>query len=342
MNNSKINFTRSKRIILPGIKSRDIKPLASLLSPQNIVVPMTILCMISQISGNLKGSLFPKEIQQISSIKLYSKILTLGSNTLALSSVYSLSKTLGLELEILSLLNVNERLKFLRELQKRLIQQKGPGIISNNNERLSDPVLLSKHRKGIAMQCRSVLIGTSLFSPHETTVGIAIENISLKDIIDSSKIFWLLLGLNEEEFDFLLRKESLNCLKKLSKDNLNFEVQSISDCLKILVFYEIRNLLNFKDKIQFDYDQVILRGDANLTLLEKELGFINRSLIEFPGKVTELKYFNLEDNIIRAAIDQRKNEIIKLENIYRKVGVEPTKTNSDIGYLSKIQLKKII
>lgn len=342
MNNSKINFTRSKRIILPGIKSRDIKPLASLLSPQNVVVPMTLLGIISQISANLKGSLPPKEIQQISSIKLYSKILTLGPNSLALSSIYSLSKTLGLELEILSLLNINERLKFLRELQKKLIQQKGPGTIFNNNERLSDPVMLLRHRKGLAMQCRSVLIGTSIFSPHEIAVGIPIENICLKDIIDSSRVFWLLLGLNEEEFDFLLRKESLNCLKKLSKDNLNFEVQSISDCLKVLVFYEIKTLLNFKNKLQFDYDQIILHGNANLTLLERELGFVDRSLVEFPGKISEIKHFNLEDNIIRAAIDQRKNEITKLENIYRKLGVEPIKTNSNIEYLNKIQLKKII
>jgi hypothetical protein len=311
---NKISITKFKKVVLPSIQVKDLKPIANLLYPQNIIVPLFFISVLAQITDNLKSILSSKEVQQLHSVKLYAKVISNGTNSLSLSAVQAISKTLGPELEILSILNVQERINFLRSLQKKLIVDKTYSSILVNSQKFCDPILLSKHRKGLAMQARSIMIATPLFDTYSIVMGISIGTINLDIILQSSKLIWISLGLLEEDFDFLLRKESLN----ISKD-FCFDIKNNIDALKLLVYSELRAVLGFTGRLKFSDDQVILRGEDNLTLLEKELGFVDRLLPQLP-KEFFVSDSLLGDVILRASVDQRRNSNSKLENIFKRSG----------------------
>lgn len=77
----------------------------------------------------MKGILNSRDVQKLSSVKFYSKVVSFGSSFLSLSVVNSLSKTLGPELEFLSSLNNLERFYFLNSLKDRLIKEKSFGCL---------------------------------------------------------------------------------------------------------------------------------------------------------------------------------------------------------------------
>ena len=60
----------------------------------------------------------------------------------------------------------------------------------------------------------------------------------------------------------------------------------------------------------FSEDNVILNNIDNLCNLERELGFVNRVFPLFSQSNTFLSDYDLEDDLIRASLDQvRKNKI---------------------------------
>lgn len=336
---NKINITKSKKVILPSIQVKDLKPIANLLYPQNLIVPLFLISVIAQITDNLKNILSPKEVQQLYSIKLYAKVLSNGANSLSLSVVQSISKTLGPELEVLSILNVQERIDFLRSLQKKLLTEKSSVGIVSNSQKLYDPVSLFKHRKGLAMQARSIMIATPIFDTHSVVMGIPIGNITLDIVLQSSRLLWVSLGLYEEDFDFLLRKESINCAKSLSSVNYFEDVDNNYDAIKLLVYSELKNVIGFKERLKFLDDQVILRGEDNLTLLEREVGFIDRLLPELPKEFFVSDY-NLGDVILRASADQRRDYNVKLDNIFKRSGKFYNEKDVNFSVLKKFKIKK--
>jgi hypothetical protein len=52
---------------------------------------------------------------------------------------------------------------------------------------LSDHVELMKHRKGLALQCRSLLVATPIFAPHLIVSGVQIFQVNLDFVINSYK-----------------------------------------------------------------------------------------------------------------------------------------------------------
>nr|YP_010700395.1 putative group II intron reverse transcriptase/maturase mat5 [Phacus arnoldii]WCH63577.1 putative group II intron reverse transcriptase/maturase mat5 [Phacus arnoldii] len=314
---SKLRVLKSKKILLPGLDLKDIKPLTQLLRPSYLLIPMFFVSNIAQVMDNLKGILTPKEVQQIFSVKVYSKVLSCGLSSINISVIQSIAKTLGPELETISILNVKERIFFLTKIQKKLVSLKGIARICPKNNLLNDPLVLLRHRRGLAVQCRSIMISTPIFSPHSIVLGVSIKEINIGLILESCKLLWTLLGLETEEFDFILYKEA-NCIfKKLFLDKIFNPPVNKEDCLKILIYAELIQNIEFSSHLKFLEDEIVLKGENNLTLLEKELGFIERPIPSLPLDF-HISSNLPTDTILRAAIEQRKSQKFNIESIFKR------------------------
>ena len=88
-----VRITKYKKVSLPGIISKDIKPIGVLLKPSNLLVPMYLVSILAQISDNVKDILNVKDIQNLYSVKAYRKTIFSGPNSVMLSTINSISKT---------------------------------------------------------------------------------------------------------------------------------------------------------------------------------------------------------------------------------------------------------
>lgn len=314
-----MNILRIKKVILPGVNVKSLRSVSSLLSPCELIIPFFFISVIGQLVYNLKDVLSLKEIQTLSSVKLYSKVLLSGFSTISFSILYSLSNTLGWELETLSLLNVRERIKFLQNLKRNLIFHVGESRIYSKRSILFDPVLLAKHRRGLSIQFRSLLVSTSIFSFHSIVFGLSIKEINLSIILESSKLMWLNLGLNFEEFEYYLRKEALSLVKKFRcQQTLFSNVLDLKQCLRILVYFELKTFYAFSSSLIFVDDDVVLRSSSNLTLLEKEIEFIFRELPSLP--LDNQIVSSTDDLILTSSIEQRRYLRLKLNRVFSGLG----------------------
>lgn len=306
---------KSKRIILPGILIKDIKPISLLLKPSNLAIPLLLVSILSQLSDNFKNTLNVKDIQSLSSVKCYRKLLFFGFNSVSLSVIQAISRTLGPELESLYALDVSQRFLFLKDLQLKAILYEGPSKLVTKNLGNLNSLEVMKYRKGLALQFRSAMVSNSIFSPNSISFGLPLSSINLDFVLYSSRLIWLSLGLLEEDFDFLLRKEAVNCLKTFNMSQIfNFPSNNV-EALKIIFFKEVRDLVFFDTFLDLKDDNIILKGEDNLVLLEKELGFIKRGLPVIPNDVFVLDK-NLDDTLLRAALDQRRKHKLSFTNIF--------------------------
>ena len=180
-------FLKSKKIVLPGLLVKELKPVALLISPRFLVVPIFFTSVLAQIAEDLKGVLSSKEIQKLPSVRFYSRIISNGFSCVSLSILQSIARTLGSELEVLSILNSLERIKFLKDLYLKLLSEKGISLINTNVRNSSDPISVSKYRRGLALQMRSAMVSVPIFSTHSIVVGLSVREINLDIIIESSK-----------------------------------------------------------------------------------------------------------------------------------------------------------
>lgn len=331
------NFNKSKKVLLPGINYKDLKPVSALLTPSDIIIPMFFVSLLAQISDNVKNMLEIRDIQNIFSVKSYRKFLLCGFNSVSLSVVSAISKTLGPELETLSVLSVSERFVFLRDLKLKIALDKSFGKIDFRQRVLSNPSQLMKHRKGLSFKCRSAMVGTSLFSPNSVVQGIPVSLIDLNLILDSSRLFWLSLGLSEEDFDFLLKKDAINKNKTLGKGIERFALSNNRNSLKTLIYFELKDLVDSSGFINFNTDGITLKSDDNLVLLEKELSFIKRNIPDIPREVF-IAGSKLDDVLLRTAIEQRREYKLSFGNVYNN-----NKTNNEKSTLLKsIRFKKLL
>lgn len=304
----------SRRVIFPFLVSKDIKPVAFLLSPRDLLVTLCLIVLLAQVSDNLKSVLSFKEIQRLSSVKFYAKHLSSGISSLSVSSAFAISKTLGPDLETLSVLTSQERIQFLRFLHLNLFSDRLKSVSLNKSLVFVDPIDLMIYRKGLALQCRSIFSATPIFLPHSIVAGLPVKNVDLNLILDSCRELWLSWGLEQSEFDFSLRKDAL----KFYLTNFNsipfLEPVNIYQSCKILLFSEFSSALKFDNKISFEKDFVFFKTSSNLTALEEEFGFFFRPFPRF-SKDFFLTSLHLKDDIIRLASDQRKLYELQLKRI---------------------------
>lgn len=337
---NKVKFLKSKRFLLPIIKTKDLKPISTILSPCNFIIPMIILAIIGQIADDLKTTLNPKDVQQVSSIKFYLKLLSTGKSTVGLSVIYAISKTLGPELETLSILSTKERINFLRLLKKKIILEKGPACMISKPNIISDSFELMKHRKGLALQFRSLLIATPIFSTHSLVLGLTIPQVTIDCIVTSCRFYWRLLGLIDEEFDFLLKKEAFKYYKKYFLQSLFKIPENLIETIKILLYAEIKDLTSFNNHLIFIDDLIVLKGKNNLTTIENELKFIERKIPNLPKPIF-ISDSSLNDLLIRTAMEQRKSQTLKIDNIFKRVKHYPTNDKLNISILKNIAINKL-
>lgn len=91
------------------------------------------------------------DIQKVPSVKLYSKIITAGLNSVDFSIVCALSKTLGPELEFLSSMGVTERFEYLQSLKYRLANEKLSGSLISKSKMFFDKFELLKYRRALSL-----------------------------------------------------------------------------------------------------------------------------------------------------------------------------------------------
>ena len=274
---------------------------------------MYFICLLSQLSQNLKGVLSPNEIQKLQSIRLYSKVISTGSSAIELSVTSALSKTLGPELESLSNLNLYERFNYLRSLKAKVMAEKFVGSLSSKSKILFDPFEMNKYRKSLSLQTRSIMVATSLFLPHTFVVGIPISLVNINFILESCKFLWDFWGLDVSEFEFSLQKEAA---VYSNNSNLIDPSMNILDAVKILVFSELKGVVFFSKELDFTDDLIALKSENNLTLLESDLGFIKRNFPKLPAEFF-ISDFNLKDDLLRQSLDQRKLDCFRVTNFYK-------------------------
>lgn len=335
---SLFRVNKEKKVLLPGISCKDLKPVSSLLVPADLIVPMFFVALIAQISDNLKNILDTKDVQNLFSVKAYRKVIFSGFNSMALSVIYSLSRTLGPELETLSVLSVPERIIFLKDLQFKIMIDKNVGKIDFRQRNLNNPFQLMKHRKGLSIQSRSIMVATSIFSPESIVIGTPVSCVDLSLILYSSRMIWLALGLLEEDFEFLLIKDALN-KSKILNENLNFlSCSDIINSLKTLFYFELKQVLGFDKFFDVSADNIVFQGDKNSVLLEKELGFVYRSFPNIPEElfIAEEK---LDDALLRSALDQRRAYKLSLDNVFKGPAISAQKNTNVI---KKVRFKKFL
>ena len=269
---------KPKKVILPGLEIKELKLLNKFIFPSNIVVPMFFISLIAQISDSMKDFVNVKDIQQIFSVKLYSKVLYSSLNTNYLTALQSIAKTLSFEFSILSVLSVRERILFINNLVNRVLFTKGQARVYLKDTILRDPKILLNHRRGLSLQTRSIMSSVPLFSPYSICLGISVRDISIVTIIDSARELWISLGLENDEFDFALYKQAYLLYFSLSLHTFFSKPISLEDCIRILIYVEINNLVLFEKSLIFVEDNILLRGNNNLTVLEQFLGFLQRPI----------------------------------------------------------------
>lgn len=316
-----LNFQRNlKRVVLPGIDLKELSSVSSMLTPLHFILPMFFISSIAQLVDSLKGILSLKEIQQLYSLKVFSRCLSYGYTTLSFSVIQSIAKTLGADLEIISVLSSNERLAYLKSLEKKILSLKASGKIFPNYTTNFNYLTLLKHRKGLALQLRSVMNSVPIFSPYSLVIGLSVKDISLVNIFESSAFLWTLINLDQEEFNFQVRREYFNTLNKLDYFPEKNTLLSSDNCLRLLVLQEMKSVLNFSSVLDFSEDSIVLRSEDNLNLLEREIKFIKRVIFPFSnGSIISLKKFS--DSILLSAINQRKFYKQKIERLLTGIRV---------------------
>lgn len=215
---------------------------------------MVVTCILAQIVDNFKDLLTVKDVQKIPSVKFYSKIILYGSSCLSLSIISAISQTLNYELDILSQLSVEERFYFLATLKKSFIFNQVSFQTLNNFS-------LEKIRYKLSLQFRSSLLSTTFVYPNSLVLGLPINLVTLETILDSSKIIWISLGLLEEDFNFMLLKDSF-VLFNLNNNNLL--KSNLIESIRFLCRLEFSKIIKFDDFLLFDRDFSVFNSYDNL------------------------------------------------------------------------------
>lgn len=296
---NKINLFRSKRVVLPGINLEMLVPLSSVLFPGHFLFSIFGNLILAQLVFFLKGFLSNLEIQYLSSVQFYSRFISSNYYINSLSVYYSISQTLGFDLELLLSLNVFERLLFFIKLEQTILRYKGSSKVFSELNFVLDPISLLSHRKGLALKSRTIFLLSPIFSPTSLVVNILLSEVDLSLLIESSKFMWLYVGLDIEDFNFLLYKHYFS----LSLEKNFFKLDFV-ELFIILVHAQLKKLVFFETKISFTDDFIVLKSKDNLTLLERQILCFYRPFPFFSDNIfSSTKKF--KDSILKAAYNQK-------------------------------------
>lgn len=303
-------LTKATKQLLPGIQAKVLKPVATLVSPQQIVVPIVLTGIIAQVNDNLKDVHTPKDVQQLESVRNYSKCLGIGDSR-QLSATHALANTLGPEAQKLASLPPDERENYLRELCHTINTIAGPAKVKASSLVLQNENELAAHRRGLALQCRSNMQATPIYNKTQMTIGIAIKELDLEIAIDSAKQLWTNLGREAEEFDSLLVEQVA-------------DAPTVTEAVISIVKRNLVTILKEDEdgSIIHGGDVYVLKGEDNLTPIERNLGFIQRLTPKVPEAI-EITPDVKVDPILQAALDQQKSVATAVTTTLQKAGKTP-------------------
>lgn len=305
--NKKQKQSKSKKVLLVGLTAKSLKGVAALVEPQHLVIPMIITSIIAQIANNKKET-SPKDIQQMESIRTYSRALSNGDSRIT-SANHALANTLLPEITILQTLSPEERKSHLLKVREGIATTKGPAKVDTTTLFKKDTDKLAAHRRGLALQCRSKMQAMPIYNKTQLTIGLSIKDIDLETIIESAKELWSNIGRDPDEFDCILMDAAP-------------DAKIISDAVTYLMKKNLEPFLETNDegKLVHGSDIIVLKGDDNLTPIERKLGFLSR---EVPNllEVTEIPSDITMDPMLEAAIDQQKQVLGLVQDSLKKVGL---------------------
>lgn len=305
-----------KRILFPGVDLKVLKPISGVVVPLDLFVSGFGLLVIAQLVYSLKGLLSLSEINKLPSLQFYSKFFSSNFYVNRLVVLYSISQTIGFDLEVLMTLNVSERIFFISELKKRVLVYSGPVKLFSNWNFLLDPLSLLKHRKALSLKLRSFMLLSCFFSPSSLVVNTLLSDVNLSFLMESCKLIWLYIGLDLEDFNFLLLKSSF-----LISKSTYFEITLNNSLLLLeIIKCEVKKFYNFDSYLVFSDDFVVLKSENNLTGLETELSFIIRPFPFLSGDKSFIPMLMSKDFILQAAYEQRLKQKKKILSVFSRLG----------------------
>lgn len=301
---------KNSKQLLPGIQAKLLKPVAALVQPQNLVVPMVITGIIAQVSDNLRDVKTPKEIQQLDSVKTYSKCLGIGDSR-QLSAIHALASTLGPEASTLVSLSPEERKVHLEEVCNIINTVPGPAKVKASALVIQNEDELASHRRGLALQSRSNMQATPIYNRTDITMGISIKDLVLEFSIESAKQLWVTIGRDADKFDSLLLAQVT-------------DAKTVTEAVIRIVKRNLVAIIKEYDDGSFTFggDVAVLKGEDNLTPIERELGYMKRLQPSIPEQI-EITSSVQVDPILQAALDQQKQVATAVTTSLQKVGKTP-------------------
>jgi hypothetical protein len=312
-NSSKAKLAKQ---LLPGISAKSLKPVATLVEPQELVVPMVITGAMAQVADNLKGSVTSKEIQQLDSVKTYSKCLGTGASRL-LSATHAMANTLGPEAAKLATLSPEGRMEHLADVKHTINTVPGPAKVKTSALVFQNEDELSAHRRGLALQCRSNMQSTPIYNKTQMTLGLSIRELTLDKSIESAKQLWINIGRDPNDFDSQLLAQVPGA------ETVPEAVISIVKSNLAIIMTE-----NQDGKLIHGGDNQVLKGEDNLTPIERNLGCIERLQPILPEAV-EVTSDVTQDPLLQAALSQQKQVITAVTTSLQKAGKAPKKTEKE-------------
>jgi len=303
-----------KRVILPGLDLKLLRPVSGVLLPLNFFVTSFALLLIAQLVYSLKGILSHSEMNKLPSVQFYSKFFISNYYVNSLLVFYSIAETVGFDLELLITLSSKERINFVSELQNRILSYSGSVKIVTDSNFLLDPFILLKHRKALSLKLRSFMLLTCIFSPSSLVINYFLSDVGLFFILDSNRLFWSYIGLDLEDFNFLFFKFVFSNFSYLSSC-FAYSVFFLSEIIK----NEFKKFSFFNSSLVFSEDNIVLKSENNLTNLEREVKFVVRPF-PFLSSDVFLSSCVSEDLILRAAYEQRVKQRKKVISVFNRIG----------------------
>lgn len=305
--NKKGKAPKTVKILLPGIMAKALKNVGIVIQPHMLVTPMVITGVMAQIADNLKGACTPKEVQQLESMKTYSKALGVGDSR-QLCATHAVANTLGPELSTLATLTPEGRVQHLEALVETTCNEKGPAKVKTSALVSKDQAELATHRRGLALQSRSFMQSIPIFNKTQMTIGVAIKDLNLATIIESARQLWLNIGGDADAFEPKLIESSGGA-------------QTVTEAVIRIVQENLQMLgvVNTDDILVHSGDILVLKGEDNITPIERDLGFIRRSEPSILDPV-EVPQDVQVDPILKAAMEQNNQLVTAVTNSLQKSG----------------------
>lgn len=281
-------YLQNERVLIIGYKVKDLKSLKSLISISALVKLVWLMSTIGQIVTIARqNNLSDKDIQQLHSVKYYSRVLAIDKDLQKLSFI----QAIGSVLPIYKLLLANshceeERIFILHEkILDVLSRISSISYLLKDSNFFIDKQSFESHLVGLALQVRNRTQAFPIYRTSNLVFKVDLLEVDLELILDSVIFFVQRLGVTNFYSRFymeLVLSDLISSRRLLDTKLVTKEI--LLSCIPLLIkdlllnFDSSQKLINLKF-----YDLFCFENGEELVLLEqlvnKKLFFIERSSI---------------------------------------------------------------